>query len=444
MLKRLGKKVLPIIMATMLVAGMSAVSTSAVEVATDAENTVVETATPGVYCDEYTGVKLESTAMDFSEGNVFVVDNDFSQLGMEISLFEKSYSISVYSLDFEDIDFEKTPVTAYIPFDRDDCCVIYYDNETQEATQLDAEYVDGSYKFNMIATGNYFVCDYPLVEGEGEMIEQTFVDETTGVTISGVLPTDTKMVVIDVMALLEQFGLDFDEVESMLNNDGVINSVDKDELEVAKQVDSYLVCLVRNFEVVKPQGEVTVTLPNGNETFAVRYMDILSEYLSGNLDNIETPEIDYTDETKTDEEIAQEVNDNVDRLFPVLESEYVDGSYVVNSSNGGLFMIAPNDFFYTTAEDVKKMRELYEDFDDIYDDTADDDSVINVDVNTTPTEAPTAAPTTAPTQVSTQSEGKEGKNGVATGDNTNIPALLMTLGTASVAIFALRRRKLEK
>ena len=353
MLKRLGKKVLPIIMATMLVAGMCAVSTSAVEVSNNSEIAVVKD-TPSVYVDEETGVKLESSDIIVNEENVSVVDNDLSQLGIEIDLYEKSYSFYVYDENYDEINCNETAVTAYVPFENDSCYVIYYDIENKKATQLDAEYVDGSYKFNMIGVGEYYICDSPLAEGEGEIVQQTLVNEQTGVTVSGAIQTDTKLVVIDVFELLKNIGLDFDSLKSMLEeNPDLATSIDKEQIELLKQMDGYIVCLTRNFEMVNPQGELTITLPNGNDSFAVRYADVMSEFSSGEFGDMELPEIDYTDETKTDEELAQEYNANIDKQMPILESEYVDGSYVVNSTNSGLFLIAPKDILYTTAEEIK-------------------------------------------------------------------------------------------
>lgn len=205
MFKRLGKKVLTIIMATMLVASMSAVSTFAVETATE-KSSVVATAKAeaNTYTDKRSGVKLESDSLNVSQHTTFIFD-DYDKFLPKTDLYEKILDIEVYSNpdELEMADLSKTPVTAYIPYDKEGCYVVFSEYETSKTTQLKAEYVDGYYKVQMVGSGTYIICDYPLAEGDGKLVQQTLVDEKTGVSVSGMIPTDSKLVVLDIDELYD-------------------------------------------------------------------------------------------------------------------------------------------------------------------------------------------------------------------------------------------------
>lgn len=453
MLKRLGKKVLPIIMATMLVASMSVVSTSAVEVATE-ESTVEVTATEATetstYTDELSGVKFESDAIALNEDSVFVF-NSYEEILHITSLYEKIYDLEVYAEDYDYADLSKTPVTAYLPYDVEGCYVIFMEYETGEISQLEAEYVDGYYKVQMPASGTYMICDYPLVEGDGELIEQTLVDETTGVSVSGLIPTDSKLVVVDIMSVVKDIFAGFEDLES--ESEDVEVTVNEEALSLLDSIDGYAVYVIRNFDIAKTEGELTVNLPSEFEGYEVRYIDaatndtgseeyesLLAEYEK----DYEEIESELSNPTISDEELAEKINALIDEVMPVLASEYVDGNYVVNSENSGTFMILPTDTVKVTAEDVKAMREEYASYEE--EPTEEPTGVVNTVVTEKPTQVvqQTVVQNTTATQATTATTSSTQGKTVSTGDSRNIPVILAVLGTATAAIVAFRKKRLAK
>ena len=440
MLKRLGKKVLPIIMATMLVAGMGAVCTSAVDVPVDKAGIVGTAVALSTFEDEYSGIRLESEAINLDDCMVFPVKEDLASLGIGKDFCEEVYSIGVLDSQLQMVDFAKTPVTAFLPSGKADCCVIYVDNETGKAQQIDAEYVNGNYKVNLVGDGNYIISATPLVEGEGEMTQQTLVDEKTGVTVSGVIPTDTKLITIDAIDVLENQGLDYD---AMASESGDMAN----QLDLLKNIDAKIVCLVRNFEIVKPESGVVVTLPNSNADYEVRYCDLFNGALFDEFfqydENGDHDSSLYED--CTDEELAKLINDTLNKYLLVLQAEYNEGNYTVNAENSGLFVTAPVDTFKVTADNVKALREYFDDIEDLFGETIETPTEVPTEVPTeAPTQTLTSAPTEAPTQAPTKSEGKDGKNGVATSDNVNAVALLMTLSASLATIFVFGKKKATK
>ena len=205
MFKRLGKKVLTIIMATMLVTSMSAVSTFAADTATDGKTTVATAKSKAnVYTSKSSGVKLESDSLKLNEFNTYIF-TAYDHFMPKTDVYEKILDIEVYvdEESSERADLSKTPVTAYIPYDKEGCYVVFSDYERDELVQLEAEYVDGYYKVQMKGSGTYVICDYPLVKGEGKLVQQTLVDKKTGVSVSGMIPTDSKLVVLDIDELYD-------------------------------------------------------------------------------------------------------------------------------------------------------------------------------------------------------------------------------------------------
>lgn len=430
MFKKLGKKVLPIIMATLVLSSMGMVSTAAVEVATE-DATVMSESTVNTYVNEDTGVKFESDSISFNEENTLVVDVSATPLATP-NVCEKMYEVSVYTDENSSVDFSKNSVTAYLPCELENCYVIFTGTEEDaKPVQLEAEYVDGCYKVQMVGSGSYIIADYALAEGEGELLEQTLVDETTGVRVSGLMPTDSKLIVFNVNKLFEDLFGDLLEGE----NTGTM-----------KDTDGYVISLVRNFKPIEIENEVTITLPSELEGCQVRYMMDFDETDT----EYEEIEKELENPTISDEELAAKMNAYTDKASPLLDSEYVDGSYIVKNGSLGTFMIAPEELFYETAESVKALREEYKSEQE--------------ETTETPTEAPTQAPTETPTQVatqtstqaptqtstqtstqaSTQASSTQGKSSVDTGDSTNLPALLMVLSAATATIFTFRKKRLSK
>ena len=447
MFKKLGKKALPIIMATMLVASMTAVSVSATEVATE-ESTVgvaSEASATNVFLDPSTGVKLESADIDLESDNVYTASSMGTYDFIATNLCEIMYNIEVYAEDYSDVDFTNTSVTVSLPCEVADCYVAFVDYATGKPVQVEAEYIDGNYQLQMPGNGCYYICSYPLAEGEGELVEQTLVDETTGVSVTGMIPTDSQLVVVDLMAVLNELITVMEDMGS--EYEGADVTVNEEALAMLESIDCYMAYVVRNLDIAKTEGELTVAMPNDTEGYEVRYIhDVPDDSELGDviLSATETIEQELMDPTMTDEELAQQINTLIDSIMPVIASEYANGEYTVKNENMGIFTIVPVGAVYATADDVKLMREEYK---------------ANMEESTeAPTDASTEAATEAPTQVATEVSTKaptqastqtatnattsttQGKGTAKTGESRNIPMLLAVLGTATATAFALSKR----
>lgn len=436
MFKKLGKKVLPIIMATMLVASMGAVSTSAVEVATEGA-TVMSKSEVNTYVHEVTGVKLESDSMSFSEENTRVFDVSASPLATP-NVCEKMYEIEIYKEAEIYADLSNNSVKAYLPCELDNGYVFFIGSEDDaKPVQLEAEYVDGSYKVQMIDSGTYIITDYTLAEGEGELVEQTLVDEKTGVIVSGLIPTDSKLVAFNSNELFEDLFGD------------LFGDLLEGEKDSVKKTDGYIIYLIRNFDTITTESELTITLPSELEGCQVRYI-IESDDTDADTDaEYEEIEKELDNPTISDEELAAKMNAYTDKTSPLLDSEYVDGSYIAKSGSLGTFMIGPEEMFYETAESVKALREERK---------AEQEKPTEAPTQT-PTQAPTQAPTQGgviqttttqtttqtSTQAATQASSTQGKDtAVPTGDSTNVPALSMVLSVATAIMVTFRKKRLSK
>ncbi len=456
MFKKLGKKVLPIIMASMLVTSMAAVSVSAVEEATEGTPAVTDTAVSFVWVDPESGVKLESESLKITENDAFVSCFSAEDFPMVSSIMEKSFDITVFGKKYDEVtgsyaNFDVYPVTAYLPCANEGRYVAYLNAETQEATQVEAEYVDGAYKIQLVGQGTYVICDYPIAEGEGEMQEQTFVDEVTGISVTGMVQSDSKLLVIDVVQLIEDLLAELQDMGATIEGAEDQDAAMQEVFDILNRFDGYLVCPIRNFNIAKTEGELTVSLPSEFGDYEVRHLNIFSEdILNGDFSAFEGYEDILSEEafnTKTNEQIADDVNALIDTLLVRLTAEYIDGNYVVNSEGLGLFMVAEENSFKVTADDIQMLREELEEVEPEQPTDAPTGGVIDTDTQT-PTQPSTQAPTQAPTQSSTQAPTQapatqQGKV-VDTSDSKNVPAILMILGLATAAITTLRKKGLVK
>lgn len=447
MLKRIGKKVLPVIMSTMLVASMSAVSTLAVEVATEESTAVAKESTVSTYIDAETGVKLESNGIDLNNTNISIAD-DTAYIGEYGSgLVLKSIFIDVYtsSESYTSIDYSKIPVTAYIPYDVEGCYVTVANVYTEEPTQLEAEYVDGYYKVQMTMLGNYDICSEPLAEDEGELVEQTLADEKTGVTVSGMIRTNSKLRALDAK----------DRFAGLLNlNYGPISFyLNEEDFEEYEQMTAYDVNLLRNFNVIGAESELTVTLPNENEGLEVRYITEIKDLTESQDESYQKIVDELVESTITDQEIADMINKLLEEVYPVLKSDYADGSYSVNTDKLGLFFVMPKDSLTFTAEDVKIIKEnIHNDLSDNPDPPTPEEVTEAVATEQVTDSQQTTVQNTAPTQSATKATTQSttaqttGKGAVSTGTGVTVfaLALVIALGTATTAIFVFRKKRLSK
>lgn len=207
MLKRIGEKLVPVIIATVLLVAVIVASAFAIRMMTKYDNTATEKVAVNTYIDNETGVKLESDSIVFNDQNTHIEDFTVDvriYYGYEFSIKKCiDIHISVIGDIFRSIDFSENPVTAYIPCKTEGCYMILLDNETGKPTQIEAEYIDGYYKVQMTTSGSYYICDEPLEEGEGELVEQTLIHDKTGVSATGMLRTNSKLKAYDANELID-------------------------------------------------------------------------------------------------------------------------------------------------------------------------------------------------------------------------------------------------
>lgn len=279
MLKRIGEKAVPVIIATVLLVAVIIASAFAIRMMTKYDTTATEKVAVNTYIDKETGVKLESDSIVFSDKNTYIYNSTADvriYYGYEFSIKKCiDIHIGVVGDIFRSIDFSENPVTAYIPCKTEGCYVILLDNETGEHTQIEAEYIDDYYKVKMTTSGSYYICDEPLEEGEGEL----------AIT----LPNK------------------YEDCEVRV----ITNSFD----------------LADRFDIP----------------------DSLNEYLMGIQSELMEPTI-------SDQEIADRINIFFEQAYPVIESEYVDGGYLINTDKLGVFFVVPKGSFALTAEDVAILK----------------------------------------------------------------------------------------
>lgn len=453
MFKKLGKKVLPIIMATMLVASMTAVSVSAAT--TDVESsswinfpippeeptqnptgdcTIDEPIiTEDYYKEPQTGLYLRSDNLDMRTIGVFgsmAEINQYASMGQ----FIRHYNFQVFSNDANELDFEEYDVRLEIPCYDDSCYVLYKANNSDELVQLEAEDYGDGYSVRMPGSGDYILTDRPLAEGEGELIEQTLVDETTGISVKGMIPTGSSLGVVDLGEAI------LDYVRDQYGN----ITISEEDYALLQKIDCYMLFVVRNLNVAATQGELTVSFPNENEGFEVRHIYDFPDdsQLGGSISSaIEIIANELDTPTMSDEELANEINSLIDSIMPAIASEYVDGNYVVNEENPGYFIIAPQGSVYATAEDVKQMRDEYASAEKPTEMPTD-----TPDSTETPTDSQTQAPTQASTNAPTQAQQTntnsttQDKGAVNTAGSSNIPMLLAIIGLATSAMVTFKKR----
>ena len=113
---------------------------------------------------------------------------------------KEMFSISIEEEDLKDSDAKYFSTTVLdrnvkisIPSDNKDLYVINVNN-TFSPYQLDAEYIDGKYVFETDDLGYFMLSSQAIPEyKEPELTQQTITDEKTGITVSGLLPTDATV-----------------------------------------------------------------------------------------------------------------------------------------------------------------------------------------------------------------------------------------------------------
>lgn len=242
--------------------------------------------------------------------------------------------------------------------------------------------------------GTYYICETPLVTGYSKFEQTTLTDETTGVSISGKIESGSGLVAYNVQ----------DMYKVLEENDSYF---EESPFALIGEYDGYGVFLSRNMEDAYTQGELTVTLPSPNEGYEVRCINsrVPMSDKDAYEDEILGFELTSTMEL-SDEELAERYTALMNKVYPPLQAEYVNGSYVVKSNNPGYYFIAPAGSFAITADKIHSIRAEHGVYDNTnnevveYEDstegmvefvTAPDELDTATQANTEPTKKPTVA-----------------------------------------------------
>lgn len=222
-------------------------------------------------------------------------------------------------------DSEYLPVKmkVFVPYDKPDCHIVYYDHK-HNLKEIPAEYIDGEYVFSIDPDDfeynniiyNFYICTYgEPADPNAKPVQQTLTDKETGITVSGKIPPDTQLMVLDYS-----------------NNHTLgSNKVTTPEL--------YYITLVRGYKEITPSDSLTVTIPGkkGNKVgyyhpdkFNNSVMTAVGKYKPEMVD-VNKEYIPVVDKKDTQKELTY------------LESKYNNNSYTINTNKLGMFGIGKED-----------------------------------------------------------------------------------------------------
>ncbi len=386
-------------MATILVGSVSAVSMSAAEITIEISGATT-TGTVSTYVHEETGVKFESDAMTI---NNVLVENGID-MDKPYGFYEKRYVVDVLDDNGELVDYYNVPINVYLPCEKENCSVLFEGYESSGPAKVEAEYVDGSYKLRMEpGWGTYYICDAPAVNGFSSFEQQTLTDETTGVSVSGMLETGSSLVAYNVRDMYDAF------TEADLG-------FTEEPFASLGEFDGYGVFLAKNMKDAYVQDEMTVTLPYATEGYEVRCINTCASLSDEDTYEADILGMNLVNMTESNEVLAQKYTAFMDKAYPALDAEYVNGSYVVKCNMSGYYFIAPAGSFTITADKIHKVRSKFHYYSEDMFAENDSDLVQDEEVyeETEETEKPTKVEpaTTKKTTTTSKEDEKTGNNNI--------------------------------
>ncbi len=217
-------------------------------------------------------------------------------------------------------------VKISIPSDTKDLYVINV-NDPYMPYQIDAEYIDGKYVFETDELGYFMLSSQPLPEYKAPVLtQQTITDEYTGITVSGLLPTNAKSEfnVIFYSNLLYTDFMDFDNTAHSFNHPRYALSqsnelyttvhssehISWNDLTTENSVNVQIV-FRDGLRMVDFSSDLTVTLPHGFNYFL--------------RENIQAYKINYKLNKLNPVEILQSEDENTFTFKANSEGSYLIG-----------------------------------------------------------------------------------------------------------------------
>ncbi|MEE1280921.1 MAG: hypothetical protein UHK60_01520 [Acutalibacteraceae bacterium] len=230
--------------------------------------------------------------------------------------YHGGFAIDIYSEDWEPLAV-KTKV--FVPFEKPDCHIVYFDTKNNPR-EIPSEYINGKYVFSLDPAdfeeeqyNAFYICSYGEAEPNAKPVQQTLTDEETGITVSGKIPPDTQLTVVDYSNL---------------------NTLASDEVTTP---GLYYITLVNGHKEITPSSALTITIPGeaGNKVgyyhagkFIDRVWTAVEEYSAESVDPVYNPIVDE--------------NDTRDELT-YLENSYSNNSYTITTNELGLFGVGTKD-----------------------------------------------------------------------------------------------------
>ena len=232
--------------------------------------------------------------------------------------YHGGFSLDIFSADWESLNV-KTKV--FVPFEKPDCHIIYFDTKNNPR-EIPSEYINGKYIFSLDPAdfeeeqyNAFYICSYGEADPNAKPVQQTLTDEKTGITVSGKIPPDTQLTVVD-----------YSNLNTLASNEVTTPGL-------------YYITLINGHKQITPSSAFTITIPGeaGNKVgyyhagkFIDRVWNAVEEYSAESVD----PDPAYN--TVVDE------NDTRDELT-YLENSYSNNSYTITTKELGLFGVGTKD-----------------------------------------------------------------------------------------------------
>ncbi|MEE1280922.1 MAG: hypothetical protein UHK60_01525 [Acutalibacteraceae bacterium] len=237
----------------------------------------------------------------------------------EISKFYHSeFTLNVWTEDWEHLPVK---LKAFVPYEKPNCHIVYFDNKSNPK-EIPSEYIDGKYVFYIDPTefeeeyyNNFHICTYGETAPNAKPVQQTLTDEETGITVSGKIPPDTHLTVVDYSNT---------------------NTLASDKVTTP---GLYYITLINGHKEITPNSALTVTIPGEADNkvgyyhhakFINRVWNAVEEYSAESVDPC--PEYNpVVDENDTKE------------MLTYINNTYNNNSYTITTSELGLFGVGTKD-----------------------------------------------------------------------------------------------------
>ena len=219
--------------------------------------------------------------------NATIIDEQVKDI-ISISMQYKNYELLDNSdVGYSEVNLNET-VKVSIPYEEG---MYILTDENGVAYDIDAEYIDGKYVFETNTLGEFIISTTstgrtaPTKIENVELAQQTIIDESTGVQVSGMLPVDAKMHIelncIDDSIMSDRYDFPYlfenDYPKATNVSDYYFNYISQvEDIPIASLIDhegwaeeevtmggklNCYITFIKDFEILDFESDLTVTLP---------------------------------------------------------------------------------------------------------------------------------------------------------------------------------------